>query len=331
MDTNDHKVTYGKPLKRFRRPALSLEDDSEEMKKGLNEEEASLGFSEKQVTVASEPARAKAKSLLEQAASMEIKPSADVDIVDKRLLLSTLSSLKREKTLSSYWRPYSYIGNLDTLVSARIRKKYGIIVDGADVPAVIPSFQDMRIPEALHRYLHVVHKISEPSLIQMQGIPAALSGRDVIGIASTGTGKTLAFCIPLIIFSLEQEMKLPFESGEGPVSMILAPSRELARQIFDQFNEIATYLRSEGGFRQIRVANLIGGLPVADQISSIKRYASIYNWSSTYYTLAVSISSLARREESLIFSIEGKSACTAAGIFVWTKPTECWTWDLKRI
>lgn len=52
----------------------------------------------------------------------------------------------------------------------------------------------------------------------------SLSGRDMIGIAFTGSGKTLAFCLPLIMFAAEEEMKLPFVRGEGPVGIVLCPS-----------------------------------------------------------------------------------------------------------
>ena len=50
------------------------------------------------------------------------------------------------------------------------------------------------------------------------------SGRDMIGIAFTGSGKTLAFCLPLVMMALEEETKLPFIRGEGPVGIILCPS-----------------------------------------------------------------------------------------------------------
>jgi ATP-dependent RNA helicase DDX41 len=49
----------------------------------------------------------------------------------------------------------------------------------------------------------------------------------MIGIAFTGSGKTLAFCLPLIMMALEEESKLPFTRGEGPVGIILCPSVRL--------------------------------------------------------------------------------------------------------
>ena len=55
-------------------------------------------------------------------------------------------------------------------------------------------------------------------------LPYSFAGRDVIGIAFTGSGKTLAFCLPLIMQAAEDEKKLPFVRGEGPVGIILCPS-----------------------------------------------------------------------------------------------------------
>ena len=89
----------------------------------------------------------------------------------------------------------------------------------------------MKLPDVLIRHL-LSKGIANPSPIQIQGIPVVLSGRDLIGIAFTGSGKTLVFTLPLILFALEAEMKMRFKAGEGPVGMIICPSRELARQTF---------------------------------------------------------------------------------------------------
>ena len=53
---------------------------------------------------------------------------------------------------------------------------------------------------------------------------SSLSGRDMIGIASTGSGKTLTFALPMVMFCLEQEYDLPFQKGEGPYALIIVPS-----------------------------------------------------------------------------------------------------------
>merc|ERR1719384_1967723 len=77
----------------------------------------------------------------------------------------------------------------------------------------------------------------------MAGIPAVLSGRDLIGIAYTGSGKTLVFVLPIIMFCLEQEKRLPFSSGEGPYGLIVVPSRELAKQIHETLDYFSDHLR----------------------------------------------------------------------------------------
>lgn len=81
----------------------------------------------------------------------------------------------------------------------------------------------MKLPPPLLKYLKA-KKILKPTPIQIQGIPTAFSGRDMIGIAFTGSGKTLAFSLPAIMLSLEEEGKMPFVKGEGPVAMIVCPS-----------------------------------------------------------------------------------------------------------
>lgn len=67
-----------------------------------------------------------------------------------------------------------------------------------------------------------------PSSIQAQAIPAIMSGRDVIGVAKTGSGKTIAFLLPLFRHIKDQR---PLEQMEGPIALVMTPTRELAVQI----------------------------------------------------------------------------------------------------
>ena len=90
----------------------------------------------------------------------------------------------------------------------------------------------MRFPDPLRAALEN-NGIKRPTPIQVQGIPVILSGRDMIGIAFTGSGKTVTFCLPLVMLAIEEEKRLPLEAGEGPFGVILAPSRELARQTWE--------------------------------------------------------------------------------------------------
>jgi ATP-dependent RNA helicase DDX5/DBP2 len=68
----------------------------------------------------------------------------------------------------------------------------------------------------------------EPTAIQAQGWPLALSGMDMVGIAQTGSGKTLGYLLPAIIHVNNQPY---LERGDGPIVLVLAPTRELAQQI----------------------------------------------------------------------------------------------------
>ncbi|KAI0244412.1 DEAD-box ATP-dependent RNA helicase 35, partial [Massospora cicadina] len=98
---------------------------------------------------------------------------------------------------------------------------------------------------------------------------ARLSGRDMIGIAFTGSGKTLAFSLPLLALALEAELRLPFVQGEGPVGLILCPSRELARQTYEGLCALADSLY-RGGFPHLKTLLCIGGISMAEQSHVLK-------------------------------------------------------------
>ena len=105
------------------------------------------------------------------------------------------------------------------------------------------------------------HNIKEkgyetPSAIQDQAIPAIIDGRDVIGLANTGTGKTAAFLLPII----ERQSGIMLR----PSVLIVAPTRELAQQINDQFREFSRGL-------QLSSALIVGGVNVERQIRDLKR------------------------------------------------------------
>ena len=95
-------------------------------------------------------------------------------------------------------------------------------------------------------------KFKTPTPIQHKAIPIALEGQDLIGIAQTGTGKTMAFAIPMI-------QRLCNEKGEG---LVLVPTRELASQVKESFDKIAKKMK-------IRTAMLIGGEPLKAQLKQI--------------------------------------------------------------
>jgi len=97
-------------------------------------------------------------------------------------------------------------------------------------------------------------KFKVPTPIQLKAIPLALAGKDIVGIAQTGTGKTHSFAIPMV-------QRLVQKKGVG---LVLAPTRELAIQIDEAFGEIA---RAFG----MRTACLIGGAPMPPQVQALRR------------------------------------------------------------
>ena len=104
----------------------------------------------------------------------------------------------------------------------------------------------------------------------MQGIPVAFTGRDMIGISFTGSGKTLSFAIPMIMACLEQEVEMPFIKNEGPYALVVCPSRELAKQTGHEFQYLSDHLES-GGFPRVKVAIAIGGTPVKETMEVVKQ------------------------------------------------------------
>lgn len=101
------------------------------------------------------------------------------------------------------------------------------------------------------------HKFETPTPIQERTIPAAIEGKDLIGIAQTGTGKTLAFGIPLIQAALK-----------GQRGFVVLPTRELALQVHEVLQKI-------GGPLGIRLAVLIGGEPIRRQIFALQKNPQI--------------------------------------------------------
>ncbi|KAH9171532.1 P-loop containing nucleoside triphosphate hydrolase protein [Lactarius sanguifluus] len=122
----------------------------------------------------------------------------------------------------------------------------------------------MKLPHPLLKFLKS-KRITTPTPIQLQGIPVAFSGRDMIGIAFTGSGKTLAFCLPLIMLALEDESKLPFIRGEGPIGVVLCPSRELASQTYENVLQWTEALSNSGNYPRLNTLLCMGGISMGEQ------------------------------------------------------------------
>ncbi|ETN83786.1 DEAD/DEAH box helicase [Necator americanus] len=117
--------------------------------------------------------------------------------------------------------------------------------------------------------LHAAVEIAQ-GVQYTESFKTSLSGRDMIGIASTGSGKTITFVLPLIMFCLEQEYVVPFERGEGPYALIIVPSRELARQIYDVIMDILQWIEKDPKMPKLRAGLCIGGVPIREQSQIFK-------------------------------------------------------------
>ncbi|KAL3764349.1 hypothetical protein ACHAW5_010485 [Stephanodiscus triporus] len=167
--------------------------------------------------------------------------------------------VKYGRSLPTAWRcPRNILGEGEEEWD-KTRKKWHILVEGEDIPPPVRNFADMGFPRAILDVLKAKN-VRRPTPIQMQGLTVALSGRDMVGIAFTGS-----FSLPLVMAALEEEARMPLVPGEGPVGIVLAPSRELARQTYEVVTEFCAAMSS-----RIRAQLLIGGESGRDQIQPFR-------------------------------------------------------------
>eukprot|EP00899_Mesostigma_viride_P026890 jgi/Mesvir1/7386/Mv19187-RA.1 len=193
-------------------------------------------------------------------------------ISDRKALMSVrelAKGIKYEKPMETGWKPPTHIRHMSKAQQDELREKWHIIVDGENVPPPIKNFREMRFPEPILKALKF-RGIARPTPIQIQGIPCILAGRDMIGIAFTGSGKTLVFTLPMIMMALQEEQRMPLVGGEGPFGLIVCPSRELARQTWEVVEFYVKYLR-EAGYPQLRTLLCMGGVNMREQVDVTKR------------------------------------------------------------
>jgi len=122
------------------------------------------------------------------------------------------------------------------------------------------NFSELPISAHVKERLSSAH-FSTPTPVQAAAIPHALEGKDVLATAQTGTGKTLAFLIPVVEMLLRR-------SPPGIIALVLVPTRELAMQVADQYNAL-------GGKRLLPAALVVGGLSETQQLSAIRKGAGV--------------------------------------------------------
>ena len=125
----------------------------------------------------------------------------------------------------------------------------------------LTSFHDFGLAEPILRAL-AEEKYQTPTPIQAQTVPLALQGRDVIGIAQTGTGKTAAFALPILNHLINRRVRPERKSARV---LVLSPTRELSGQIADSFRAYGRHIRP------LAIELAIGGVPINRQIRAVSR------------------------------------------------------------
>uniref|UniRef100_A0A8D9BB42 RNA helicase n=1 Tax=Cacopsylla melanoneura TaxID=428564 RepID=A0A8D9BB42_9HEMI len=141
----------------------------------------------------------------------------------------------------NFFHPAPSVLNRHPAEVQAFREKHQMTLKG-NAPNPIEEFSEANFPDYV---LKEVKKqgFDRPTPIQSQGWPIAMSGSNMVGVAQTGSGKTLAYMLPAIVHINHQTQLKP---GDGPIVLVLAPTRELAQQIQEVARDFgsSTYLRS---------------------------------------------------------------------------------------
>ncbi|XP_078280756.1 ATP-dependent RNA helicase DDX42 isoform X2 [Rhinoraja longicauda] len=164
----------------------------------------------------------------------------------------------------NFYIEHDELAKLSLIPLAELRQKLNLRVSGADPPKPGSSFAHFGFDEQL---MHQIRKseYTQPTPIQCQGVAIALSGRDMIGIAKTGSGKTAAFIWPMLVHIMDQK---DLEPGDGPISVIVCPTRELCQQIHSE-------CRKFGKAYNLRSVAVYGGGSMWEQAKALQEGAEI--------------------------------------------------------
>lgn len=175
------------------------------------------------------------------------------------------SKIQYEPFVKSFYIEVPEIAKMSEDQVAEYRLKLeGVRIRGRNCPRPVKTFAQSGLSGSILDRLKDL-KYEKPTPIQAQALPAIMSGRDVIGIAKTGSGKTLAFLLPLMRHILAQR---DLSAGEGPIGLIMVPTRELATQIH---SDLAEFRRACG----IVSCCIYGGADMGSQIGDLKRGAHV--------------------------------------------------------
>jgi len=140
------------------------------------------------------------------------------------------SAITYQPFAKNFYEEHPDIVGLSKIQVIDLQQKLNVKVSGPSPPKPVSSFAHFGFDEPLLKSIRK-SEFSSPTSIQAMGIPAVLCGRDVIGIAQTGSGKTCAFIWPMLVHIMDQR---ELGKGEGPIALVLVPTRELAMQIYNE-------------------------------------------------------------------------------------------------
>eukprot|EP01032_Pedospumella_encystans_P018991 gene18991-21602_t len=177
----------------------------------------------------------------------------------KRRRIQELSSLDKQvdSKMGSHWSEKA-LADMTERDWRIFREDFDIRIQGGRATLPLRFWNEANFPPAVVKAIEAAG-YEKPSPIQRQAVPIGLSGRDIIGIAETGSGKTCAFLLPLVCYLL----RLPKEyidrvQSQGPLAVIMAPTRELAQQIEEECIKLLK-------FTNFRTVSVVGGQSIQDQ------------------------------------------------------------------
>nr|XP_033774047.1 ATP-dependent RNA helicase DDX42 isoform X2 [Geotrypetes seraphini] len=164
----------------------------------------------------------------------------------------------------NFYQEHEEINSLTPQQIIDLQQKLNLRVSGAAPPKPCSSFAHFGFDEQL---MHQIRKseYTQPTPIQCQGVAVALSGRDMIGIAKTGSGKTAAFIWPMLVHIMDQK---ELEPGDGPIGVIVCPTRELCQQIHSECKRF-------GKAYNLRSVAVYGGGSMWEQAKALQEGAEI--------------------------------------------------------
>lgn len=196
--------------------------------------------------------------------------------LDNKLLSQKFKNLQKEKELSivdhsqvdyipfrkDFYQESQTIKNLTEVEVQELRSQLdGIRIKGTNCPRPVSSWSQLGLSSTIMSLIEEKLEYPKPTPVQCQALPAIMSGRDVLSIAKTGSGKTMAFVLPLLRHIQEQPS---LSKGDGPIALLLSPTRELALQIFKQ---LSAFTKKLG----ISACCCYGGSSIELQISELKK------------------------------------------------------------